>query len=262
MDFENNLDEDQNIDVEVHLYNLDQDKSEESTDANIRVKKDHSRILKLDLDIPEDLDLDDEYAIYVKTEDSTCNQDYLSLELERPEEKVEITEFELPTSANCGDTITARIKTENFGSQDQDVSIKLKSRGLDVDEESSTFELTDFESSDNKESKEFSFKIPTDVETGTYEIKATASYSSEKSEQTKTIEISCRPETFSGTTLNPTSFQYEKITLNRKATNIDNKNVQQKTDSSLLIPASLLFMLNVILVGATLLLYISYIKKK
>jgi len=257
IDITNNLPEDQDsVDIEIHLYNLDSDNSEFEIDTDAEVREGRTRTIRLDLEVSEDLDLDDSYAIFAKASDEECAQDYSLIEIKRPDENVAITKFDMPTSATCGETIIAEIRAENLGSEDQDVKMFIESRDLDLDRETSFFELEEYDGED-KETKEFTIPIPEDIEPGTYEVEAMITYNSERVTETREIEIDCRAEQVRQSTLQPSALD-ERIELN----NIEQNQLLggSSKKSSTIVPIAMLMMFNIILIASVGLLYI--VKKK
>jgi len=198
IDIDNDYSEDQNFDVEVHLYNLDDEKSEESVEGEIEIDDGESRALRMDdLLIPTDLDLEKEYVLFVKVDDDICSQKFMDLEIERPQSRVIISDFELPERALCGETITAIVEVENAGSEDRDVIIKVRNDALGIREEANQFELEKY-GDDDGEKEEFTFTIPEDTGPGEYDVKATVDYSSKRATEVKKIEIECKGGSVSG----------------------------------------------------------------
>ncbi|MBU0760974.1 MAG: hypothetical protein KJ600_05720 [Nanoarchaeota archaeon] len=252
----NELEEDQNVDVEVHLYNLDRDKSETQIETYGEIKAGRSRTFRPYLEIPEDLNLDDKYAIFVKVADEVCNQNYFLLNLQRPDEKAIISEFDLPESAVCGEMITSQVRVENVGSEDLDVTLSLENAKLKINEKE-TFEIEMF-GEDDKETKEFTLEIPENIESGTYSLKATLSYGSEKQTSTMNIEIKCNEEQVAGSTRQPQILE-DKILL---TSHLSQQSSQKTTGpKQSYIPFALLMTLNILLAGSVMVLWMAKGKK-
>ncbi len=184
---ENNFEKDQDLDIEVHLYNVEKERAEKSASTTSQINKDRSKIIKLDLDIPFDLDLKNNYIIFAKADDEICNQDYQEIKLERPKEKLSISEFSIPKSASCGELIKTALRVENLGSSDENVKLTLKNRELNVNKEES-FELEEFGKKDMIK-KEYEIKIP-DNASGDYIIRATLE-DKEIISELRNIKIEC-----------------------------------------------------------------------
>ncbi len=217
LNIDNNLDEDQDFDIEAHLYNMDGDKSENSVDTSFEIEAGRSRNVRLDLEVPSDIDLDENYALFVTVQDEVCSQTYREIELERPAQQVEITDFSLAGTVMCGTSLDTRVKIENLGSDDQDVRIKIANRDLKISEETEVFELKEFDESDDKETKEFSLVIPDDAEEGTYEIEATVYFNGKSQTVKEKTIVECpsqRPVESQSVSTSATLPLNERIKLN------------------------------------------------
>lgn len=192
-DITNDFDDDQKFDVEVHIYNLDSDRSEVSIDERVEVDEDATEILNLELQIPSDLDLDDDYVLFVKVDDDICNQEHVSLDIKRPASKVVISEFEIPDKVSCGDVVSVEIEIENVGSKDKDVSIALASGKLGVSEKSGTFKLEKY-GEDDRETRKFTFSVDDDLKPGVYTVIASVSYSGKIERVSHDLEVTCLEE--------------------------------------------------------------------
>jgi hypothetical protein len=187
----NEFNDDQKFDVEIHLYNVDDDKSVEKIKENLEVNEGDSEDLEIEFRIPENLDVDDEYYLFVKVEDDICSETFVPLDLERAESDVIISKFELPTAVVCGESVDAEIRVENIGSRDQDVLVSLESIDLDVYELVDEFELEEYDGDDDKENVKFSFVVPEGVESGVYEIEASVLFDVDFEVFSKEITVEC-----------------------------------------------------------------------
>ncbi|MAG27358.1 hypothetical protein CMI47_17635 [Candidatus Pacearchaeota archaeon] len=171
IEVKNDIDEDQDFNIEVHLFNLDTNNSEDKIETDLALDGLESDLISLDFDIPTDLDASESYALFVMAEDKSCNQDHVPIDIKRPADEVIISSFDIPSSAQCGDIVTARVRVENIGSQDQNVKIRIKNSKLDITEQTSAFELEKFDE-DDVETKDVTFRIPTNINSGTFKIEA------------------------------------------------------------------------------------------
>jgi hypothetical protein len=246
----NRLEDDQTFKIKAELYDLEKDRSIESVKTESEIGRGNSRSFYLDLAIPEDLDVENgNFVIFISANDDECGQNYKTIGIERPKKKISIADFNLPSTAVCGDIITADVKTENLGSEDQDIILTVKNSALKVDE-SEDLELKRYGDSDT-EKTEFSWEIPLSIESGEYEITAAVSYSTNSRETlSKKISIECEKERLASSTLDPN-------TMNGKATLNQLQEPVEENKTSLL-PAMVLGMLNILLIGAALILYLVY----
>ena len=233
MEFTNNFDEDQTFDVELHLYNLDRDKSVVENTADIEVKSDRTRVLKLDLEIPEDLELDDRYAILVIAEDEICNQEYQDLRIDRKEDQVIISNFDFPNEAVCGEEIETEIEVNNAGTRGQSIKLSLKNSELDLDK-SILFELERYGDEDS-ENVDFSFLIPNDINSDNYFIEAVLEYGGKKESVKKEIYIECIQESVSEVGQIAEELADEPIMLNQNVISLENENGKSFSSNWLLV---------------------------
>lgn len=183
----------QKFDLEFHLYNLDKGRSEFFVEGYADVDDGRSRIASEYLEIPYDLDLNDNYAIFVSAKDDSCSQTYKEIEIGRPASYVLGELLNLPSTASCGEVVNARVRVENVGSNNEDVIILLKSTKLGVNEESEKFRLEQA-GNDDKMSREFSFEIPSNLESGEYKVESQIKYGGNSRESVvETIQINCVP---------------------------------------------------------------------
>lgn len=189
-DIDNQLDKKQNFDVKVYLYNLDKSKSENSVDAKVRVDTDRTVRTNLNLNIPNDIDESDNYAIFIRAKDDVCSQAYQEISLERKAEDIKITDFNIPDSANCGEDVNVKVRTQNFGTDDENIKIKIENSKLKIEEETESFKLEEFNQHDVK-SGNIALSIPKDAEPGRYELTVSVIYNGKVDSLKKNIKIEC-----------------------------------------------------------------------
>ena len=214
LEIENNYEKEQRFNVQVFLYDLEEDESLVDEDEIIKLEAGESETTEFELDIPEDIDDSHTYYLFAKAEDDICNQRYVELDIERPEEKIIISEFEIPETAACGSFIEARVKVENQGSEEQDITISVLNNELNI-EDSIQFPLEEFEE-DDSQTEYFSFLLPSNIHSGIYTMRAAVQYNSNIETSTKNIEVQCETQEFS---------TQEPTILNQNA---DNKILNQK----------------------------------
>ncbi len=187
---ESELNEDLDLDVEVSLYNIDEEESIVEDKGSVEIVEGRREVIRLELDVPANLDLDDDYVLFVKAEDGLCNQKTVDIDIERAKDKIEVTEFNLPERAKCGDTITSRIKIENLGSNDQEIFLNVRNNKLNIDENTGFFEIEDF-NGDNSVTKQFSWTLPEKIDSGEYILTATIKGTLLNLAETRKIDIEC-----------------------------------------------------------------------
>jgi len=254
----NNLEKDQNFDLEIHLYNLDRDRSEESINTNAELGRGRSRTIKVDLPIPANLNLEEnEFVVLVIVEDDECNQNYKPIKIKRQKDSVIIRDLKISSDAVCGESIVAEVVIENLGSKDQEVDLTLKSNSLGVDE-SANFNLREYSSKENTETKKLRFSLPDNLEPGEYELTAQISYGQNLFKtETKKIYVECLKEELKANTIVPNTITTEKITLN-KIKDLDPLPVKKPN----YIPLIIVGTMNVILIVSGVLLYLTASRRK
>ena len=257
----NNLNKDQKFDVEVHLYNLDRDRSEEFVKTTAELGRGRSRTVRVNLPIPNDLDLEeDDFVVLVIVEDDECGQDYRAININRQRDSVLISDLDIPQSAICGESIVAEVAVENIGSRGQAVNLSLNSSDLKIDK-SMTFDLEKYSSNSDRETKSFIIALPDNLESGEYEITARVSYAQNLFRTvTKKIDIECLKEEVRASTTVPEIITNEKITLNqiRELQPLPVKSAKKPN----YLPIAVIGTMNVLLIGSAVILYTAYKKKQ
>jgi hypothetical protein len=192
VEVDSNYEDNQDFDIELHLYDFSRDKSITETDAILEVNEGALRTVRMDLEVPSDLNLDREYVLFATADDNICNQDFLSIDIERPLELVAITDFDIPAEIVCGEISDAKIRIENLGKKDQDVSLSFENVDFDIFEETEIFEL-EKNGKDDRETREFVFVVPEEVESGEYEFIATID-GLETVSEIKNVKVECLDE--------------------------------------------------------------------
>jgi hypothetical protein len=257
----NKLDFDQDFEVEVHLYNVEDDQSVSEVKTDVDVDANSHYTLRLDLEIPEDLDLTKSYLVYVRADDYVCSQEYTDVKIIRPEHDVKITRLDLPESAECGESVRGRITVENFGKRDEGVELQLNSNALDF-EEIYSLDLEEFGGSD-RESESFDFIIPRNTKPGEYELKATAVYDiSRRVTLSEKIEVSCFKETVLERETPPETNQEETVVLNQARQNTLTPTTQPSIwKNQDFMTVAFFMMLNFVLVASAGVLYLAHNRK-
>lgn len=256
----NDLGDDKNFDVELHLYNVNEDKSESDITTEVEIDEGDSRTLRLELPIPGDLDLNNKYMLFVSAKDDECSQAYSEINLQRPQDKVELSKFDLPEKAECGERVTAKLRVENLGTVDQNTKLELKSTTLNVDETYS-YNLESYGDDGNRESEDFTFVIPESLQSGEYELKANTIYDVSKRESvSKKIEVTCIHDTYIESTIKPDTSVVGKITLNQ----VQGQQALSKTsqwNNPETLNVAFMMMLNLVLVASAGVLYFAHTRR-
>jgi hypothetical protein len=185
----NNLDIKQKLNIEIHLYDLDEDKSLEYVEVDLDLKKGERQSISVVLPNSDDIDISNKIAIFAKAEDDICNQDYVEIDLERKEHAIIISNINIPEQAICSETIEAKVRVENIGTSDEDVYLEIFNRNLGIDSKTETFELEKY-GDDNRQTLEFLITLPGKTE-GDHILNINANYNNGRATQTHDISISC-----------------------------------------------------------------------
>lgn len=246
----NEMGEDSDIDVEFYLYNLDRDRSEEDTSVESEVRSGAARIVRTDMDIPTDIEIDHDYALFVKAiEGDQCAQSYSLLTLEWPQNLIEIDNVEMPRTVSCGDQVNSRVRVDNLGTREQSVIVSLENSRLDMDLDSSLFTLEEA-GEDDSQTSEFSFTVPEDAESGSYDIKIVARYGSKTVTETRTVDVICVEETVAGSETLAQPIEGESaLILNTAREMLNGKSENVKDRASILAFMSLNFLLVIAALG-------------
>ena len=186
----NRLKDDMDFDVEIHLYDVEEEESIESIEKSLDIDRGKSGEIEFEFKIPTDVE-SKEFAIYVyvESEDGECNSNYVEIDVKRKKHEVVISEMSLNReSASPGDEIEVRIKAENLGRGDEDIRIIVEIPSLNILEKSEEIEIEKY-GDDNKETKTFYISIPQQASYGEYEIKATVIYKDGEDSKTEKFEI-------------------------------------------------------------------------
>jgi len=171
----NELNEDLDFDIVAYLYDADKKKSLDRFRENEEIKKDSSRVLRLNFDIPEDVDDDNNHILFIKaSSEGQCTQISREINIDRPEDLVEIVSFNIPSSAECGETIISTINVENLGSDDKEVNLEVSNSQLNI-RHIERFEIENY-GDDDEVSRDIEIKIPDNSRNGNYSIRALLNY--------------------------------------------------------------------------------------
>ncbi len=174
---DNNADDDLEVVVEARLYNLETGKEIASIESDsFDIDEDEHEDFELELEIPYDADFEnsDKIILYVFAYEDGNDEEHCEfvseeIDLKREDHAVVITDvnFDPENNYECGETVTLNVEVQNIGKKDEeDVYIRVKSSQLDLDMESTIFDLEDYSDKDNDYEDEFEFTISDDFGTG------------------------------------------------------------------------------------------------
>ena len=181
IEIKNDFEEDKKFEAEVHLYDLNEENSEEKEKDDFKIDSGDKEKINLEIKIPDDIDDGNEFAIYTFVEDKDriiCNSKFVNIKIEREDDFLKINKFEVsPNVVRKGDKVYFSVKVQNMGAEEQDVIVEIMNESLNLDLKSHVFELEEFDESDDDKTIELEFIIPQDAKAGVYEILAKAIFS-------------------------------------------------------------------------------------
>lgn len=218
IELENKLNIDIYFDIVAYLYDIDKKKSVDKITEREEIRKDSSRILRLNFEIPEDVDDDDKHILFIKvSSEGQCTQLSREISIDRPEDLVEIVSFNLPSSIDCGETIISTINVENLGSNDKDVNLEISNSKLNI-RHIERFEIERYGDND-KISKDIEIKIPDNSKNGNYTIRSLINYQGGLFTKSSDLEVTnCKTAS-----INIIPQKEEDITEKKNESNIEKK---------------------------------------
>ncbi len=206
---ENKASDDLDVELEVTLYNMDTGDKEKVERVEGSIDEDETETFSIDLVLPTSLDEDDEYEIFVQVhedgnEDDSCDYESIGIDLDREDQDAVLSDVSLSPEVGlvCGDTYRVSLLVESTGADGiDDLYVELQDADLDVQESSESFDLGDFDDSDNEEKVSFDLTLPRDIAEGSYSLEAILSDKNGKilDSELITVEVSsCTEEDAAG----------------------------------------------------------------
>ncbi|MAG52909.1 MAG: hypothetical protein CMH62_03020 [Nanoarchaeota archaeon] len=239
----------EDVEVEVVLYNVDENKEIDSWEADgaTDLDEDEDDDYSVEFVIPNDEDIGkkDEYLliVHVKADDESgdnqCIQESENIDIERETHDVIVDSFTIsPSTITAGETVQLSIRVENIGTKNEDdVYVSLRDSVLGIDYESNRFDLDDYKDSDNDRSVRFVVTIPETTAAGDYIIQPTVYFDDADEtnsgefatlrvrESTGTTGGSTTPSTLSLTTDTQISADKDSANLHLIVTNDQNRDL-------------------------------------
>ncbi|MDP3728935.1 MAG: putative S-layer protein [bacterium] len=177
---ENKANDDLDVEVEVTLYNTDTGNKEKVVRVEGSIDEDETETFSFDFELPTDLDEDDNYELFVQVhedgnEDDSCDYESVEIDFDREDQDAVISDTSLSPEVGlvCGDDYRVSIVATSTGADSiNDLYIELRDADLDVEENSDTIDLGDFDDSDNEEKISFDLSLPNDIKEGSYSLEA------------------------------------------------------------------------------------------
>ena len=181
---ENNDNSDMDVKVVAILYNLDEDDEVKKVTSDVvEINDGDDQDFELTMTLPTSLDEGDHYVLYVKAyedghESRNCEFESPELQIERDSHDVVVTEIKLlPETVECGQKVGAQVKVENAGTDNEDdVYVEFFAKDFSYRKDSETFDLDEYDDSDNDYVAQFELAVPKNAQAGEYFVEAVAHY--------------------------------------------------------------------------------------
>lgn len=169
--------------VKAYLYYESGDDIIENTESDsVTIDSDDTETIEFNLVVPSDQDVDEgNYVLYLKAyedgnENDNCVEEDVDVDIDRDSHDVIISKLEiLPLNPKVGDNIEITVSIENIGTtREDDVTVKITNTELGLNLVSDAFDLKKYDSSENDKVLHFTFKLPSNVTVGGYDIDAVA----------------------------------------------------------------------------------------
>jgi len=193
VEIKNKLNEDLDFDVEIILYDLENDEEIDVVDESIGIDEGDKEEIEFKFDVDSDFEDGDDYYIYVKVVDdeneSLCSEEFVNIEIQKEKFDLKIKEFEvLDDNIVCGDDVEVKYRLENIGKDDlEDVMIKV----FNGDKELGRSEEFDVDEGDDVD-KIVEFNI--EFADGDYEIETEILFEDEVVRRSDVINVECRQQ--------------------------------------------------------------------
>lgn len=136
----------------------------------------------LQVELPEDLIAEQDYTLYIELYDDTDSEQWIStIRVSKIRHSLDIQDVIVDSSVDAGDYTTALVRLENMGDKkEEDIKVTISIPELGVEKSTFLDELTndEIDNEDEESSGDVSltFQIPSDAESGEYEVLVSVSY--------------------------------------------------------------------------------------
>lgn len=197
---ENKDSEDRDVELEVSLWNLNENDELLSSDESLNIDSNSDEDVEVEFVLPygEEIGSSDKIVIFAKAifddndfeETDQCAEKSVPIDVDRENHEVIIREFVAnPTTLSCGDNVNFRVSVLNIGKKEED-NVQIAVRSPDLfgvnDLQSNEFTLKKFDKSDNAAVKTFSFRLPNDIKAGSYNVESLVLFDSKSKSDVET----------------------------------------------------------------------------
>lgn len=177
---ENKANDDLDVEVEATLYNTDTGDKEKVERVEGSIDEDETETFSFDFEIPTDLDEDDTYELFVQVhedgnEDDSCDYESVEIDFDREDQDAVLSDTSVSPEVGlvCGDEYRVSLVATSTGADNiEDLYVELQDGDLDVQDNSDTIDLGDFDDSDNEEKVSFDLTLPSEIAEGDYSLEA------------------------------------------------------------------------------------------
>lgn len=177
---ENDANDDLDVELEATLYNTDTGDKEKVVRVEGSIDEDETETFTFDFEIPTDLDEDDDYELFVQVhedgnEDDSCDYESVDIDFDREDQDAVLSDTSLSPEIGlvCGEEYRVSLTVASTGADEiTDLYVEIRDGDLDVQESSDSFDLGDFDDSDNEERTSFDLTLPSDITEGDYSLEA------------------------------------------------------------------------------------------
>lgn len=184
-----------NLDISVYLYGTG-----ETTDVNVKawiggyeydsveatsemfdIEDAVNYRVKLSLPVPEDMNAEQDYTLYIEVyDDVDYTRETATLRISKDRHLLSIQDV-LIDNVEAGDYTTATVRLENMGDKkEEDIKVTVSIPELGIEQSTYLDELTNNEVNDEDEESSgdvnVNLAIPSDAESGSYEVKVLVTY--------------------------------------------------------------------------------------
>lgn len=198
----------ENIDITATLEDMGDEDEQEEEDEIDKIKPGDKETVTFTFEVPEEVDegtYDLEIDIEGEDEDGTDYDLSVTIEIDVEKQKDQLTFKKAmfsPATVRCSRDTQLSVNVKNIGSNDQDnAQLTIRSSPLGISENDFfDVEEGDYDDDDTEFEKRYSFNIPSNVKSGTYDVELKAYYEDDDEYERKTVTLtveSCEDTTTS-----------------------------------------------------------------
>src|SRR3989344_1203288 len=199
-DVRNEHGKDLDVGTTAELWNIKTGNVLASVDSDvISIDKNDKETFEMELEVPnsDDVNEQDDLVLFVRAyedgnEGELCSYEGKNLDVKRKTYDIMITDFTAtPSALTCSQKqVGFKVGLENIGTKkDDSVEINIKNDELGLSLSDGPFTLKKFDETDNSVLRSFTYTLPNDVSSGTYDVVLEAKYNDDKDSATMVKQI-------------------------------------------------------------------------